>query len=53
MKTLLKLLKPYKKLLIISAICNAVAMLTALLMPYVMSKIVDVGIYKVSAESTG
>ncbi|MBR2384152.1 MAG: ABC transporter ATP-binding protein [Clostridia bacterium] len=44
MKILLKILKPYKKLLIINAITDAVAMITMLFMPYVMSKIVDEGI---------
>lgn len=44
MKILLKILKPYKKLLIINAIADAIAMLTMLFMPYVMSKIVDEGI---------
>ncbi|MBR2337756.1 MAG: ABC transporter ATP-binding protein [Clostridia bacterium] len=44
MKILLKILKPYKKLLIINAITDAIAMLTMLFMPYVMSKIVDEGI---------
>ncbi len=44
MKILLKILKPYKKLLIINAITDAIAMITMLFMPYVMSKIVDEGI---------
>ena len=44
MQTLLKLLKPYRRGLIAVAITDAIGMLTALLMPYVMSRIVDTGI---------
>lgn len=44
MKTLFNLLKPYKKALIIVAITDALGMLLALAMPYVMSEIVDSGI---------
>ena len=46
MKTLIKLLKPYKKLLIINAITDAIGTLTLILMPYVMSYIVDEGVAK-------
>ena len=46
MKTLLNLLKPYKKLLIINAVTDAIGTLTLILMPYVMSYIVDEGVAK-------
>lgn len=46
MKLLLKYLKPYKKLLIISAITDALGVFLLLCMPYVMSTIVDTGIAK-------
>ena len=44
MKTLLELLKPYRKRLIFVALVDAFGMITALLMPYVMSEIVERGI---------
>lgn len=44
MKTLLELLKPYRKKLILVALVDAFGMITALLMPYVMSEIVERGI---------
>ena len=44
MKRLLKLLKPYRKRLMLVALVDAFGMMTSLLMPYVMSKIVEVGI---------
>ncbi|MBQ7373640.1 MAG: ABC transporter ATP-binding protein [Clostridia bacterium] len=44
MKLLFKYLKPYKKLLIISAITDAIGVFLSLCMPYVMSEIVDGGI---------
>lgn len=44
MKLLFKYLKPYKKLLIISAITDALGVFLLLCMPYVMSEIVDNGI---------
>lgn len=44
MQTLLKLLKPYRARLAAVAVTDAVGMLTAMLMPYVMSRIVDTGI---------
>ena len=44
MKKLFELLKPYRKKLIWVAIIDAVGMICALLMPYVMSKIVEDGI---------
>lgn len=44
MKTLLKLLKPYTKLLIINAITDAIGTFSLILMPYAMSYIVDEGV---------
>ncbi len=44
MKKLFELLKPYRKKLILVAIIDAIGMICALLMPYVMSKIVEDGI---------
>ena len=44
MKKLLELLKPYRKKLIFVAIIDGIGMICALLMPYVMSKIVEKGI---------
>lgn len=44
MKTLFKLLKPYWKKLIFVAFADGVGMMCALLMPFVMSKIVENGI---------
>ena len=44
MKTLFKLLKPYWKKLIFVAFVDGVGMMCALLMPFVMSKIVENGI---------
>ncbi len=46
MKTILKLLKPYYASLALVAFINAVGMMTTLLMPYVMSEIVESGIAK-------
>lgn len=46
MKLILKLLKPYKKRLIIVAIIDALGMMCSLLMPFVMSEIVERGIAK-------
>lgn len=44
MKDLIKLLKPYKKRLALVAVVDAFGMITSLLMPYVMSEIVERGI---------
>ena len=44
MKTILRLLSPYKAKLILVAFIEAVGIVTALLMPYVMSEIVEKGI---------
>ncbi|MBQ7386663.1 MAG: ABC transporter ATP-binding protein [Clostridia bacterium] len=44
METILKLLKPYRASLILVAIVDALGMLTTLLMPYVMSEVVESGI---------
>lgn len=44
MKKLLELLKPYRKKLIFVAIIDGIGMICALLMPYVMSEIVEKGI---------
>ena len=44
MQTLLKLLKPYKKKLILVALTDAAGMLLSLFMPFIMSMIVDGGI---------
>lgn len=46
MRLILNLLKPYKKLLIINGITDAVGVILLLFMPYVMSEIVDKGIAK-------
>ena len=46
MKKLLELLKPYRKKLIFVAIIDAIGMFSSLLMPYVMSEIVEEGIAK-------
>lgn len=46
MRLILNLLKPYKKLLIINGITDAVGVILLLCMPYVMSEIVDNGIAK-------
>ena len=46
MRLILNLLKPYKKLLIINGITDAVGVILLLFMPYVMSEIVDNGIAK-------
>ena len=44
MKTLLKLLKPYQNKLIIVALIDGIGMVCSLLMPFVMSEIVEQGI---------
>lgn len=44
MKTLFKLMKPYRKKLVFVALIEGVGMMCALLMPFVMSKIVENGI---------
>ncbi len=44
MKTLFKLMKPYRKKLVFVAFIEGVGMMCALLMPFVMSKIVENGI---------
>ncbi len=46
MKKLLELLKPYRRKLIWVAVIDAVGMMCALLMPFVMSKIIEDGISK-------
>jgi len=46
MKQFLELLKPYRKRLILVAIIDAFGMMTALLLPYVMSEIIEEGIAK-------
>ena len=46
MRLILNLLKPYKKLLIINGITDAIGVILLLCMPYVMSEIVDNGIAK-------
>ena len=50
MKELLKLLKPYRKSLTAVAILDAFGMMTSLLMPYVMSEIIEEGISKSNTE---
>lgn len=44
MKTLLELMKPYRARLILVAVIDSLGMLTALLLPFVMSEIVERGI---------
>lgn len=44
MQLILRILKPYRKYLIINAVTDAIGMFTLLLMPYIMSRIVDGGI---------
>lgn len=44
MKTLFKLMKPYRKKLVFVALIEGIGMMCALLMPFVMSKIVENGI---------
>ena len=51
MKRLLLLLKPYKKRLVAVAALDALGVIFALLMPYVMSEIVDGGIAKENMRS--
>ena len=46
MKELIKLLRPYRNRLILVAIVDAIGMMTSILMPYVMSEIVELGISK-------
>ena len=50
MKELLQLLKPYRKKLTAVAIIDAFGMMTSLLMPYVMSEIIEQGISKSNTE---
>ncbi len=50
MKKLLELLKPYRKKLVAVAIIDAFGMMTSLLMPFVMSEIVEKGIAKANTE---
>ena len=50
MKIIFEFLKPYRKKLIFVAVLHALATLTSLLMPYVMSLIVDEGITKKDAS---
>ena len=44
MKTILRLMKPYKSKLILIAIIDAIGVIASLLMPYAMSEIVEKGI---------
>ena len=44
MKKLLELLKPYRKKLVSVALIDGIGMICALLMPFVMSEIVEKGI---------
>lgn len=51
MKQIIELLRPYRKRLALVALVDAFGMMTSLLMPYVMSEIVEGGIAKGSIEA--